>query len=170
MKNPVKKSHRSNVIDIIRGGAIIAMIFFHVCVMERIFYGYEVVPSPLFWIFGKMIAVTFVFVSGFVVAFGSTSDMRRVWVRTLKRSMIIGVFAGLITLGTYVWSYFFGVDVFIVWGILHFFALSGILIPLFVRMDDRWIAGISFICIMLGIFCYLIIVPIHGIAWLGLRS
>ena len=117
-----------------------------------------------------MIAVTFVFVSGFVVAFGSTSDMRRVWVRTLKRSMIIGVFAGLITLGTYVWSYFFGVDVFIVWGILHFFALSGILIPLFVRMDDRWIAGISFICIMLGIFCYLIIVPIHGIAWLGLRS
>ena len=66
---------RSDRIDSIRGIAMIAMTLFHICAMETIFYGYVLVPDLLFWILGKIIAIAFISVSGFVVAFGSTADM-----------------------------------------------------------------------------------------------
>lgn len=118
-------SNRLNLIDALRGLAIISMIFYHaVWIMNSFSYGLsdEILygPACIFW--ERTICMTFILISGFSFSLGH---------KHLKNAALTFFLGAVITLVTCL----FVPDIRIIFGVLTFLGTAGLLmIPL-----DKWL-------------------------------
>jgi uncharacterized membrane protein len=136
---------RIQLLDFLRGLSVLGMMFFHANYMlEHIFF-VDMIPLPdIFWdILGPTVAYTFILVSGFSLFIASKDrPMKEVWKKAFPRTMKLIVLAALISYVTYT----FIPEQRISWGIIHFFALSSIVIFVFYRIPKySFIFGVLFI-------------------------
>lgn len=111
--------NRITELDFFRGIALLLMVYFHLIWSMNQLYGYHVFFSS--WInfyIGKISAILFILISGIVFSFGKFS-----WKRFLLLTAIALSISGV--------TYFYNKEYFIVFGIIHFFALSSLLAPVF---------------------------------------
>lgn len=107
-------SKRNSSIDTLRGGALVLMLVHHVCLYSLGFVGEPVWVD----ICGCISRIIFIFLVGFSSEWAKQRPLRR-----LKRAVVIGAHAAVVTLVT---SYFFpgrGVA----FGVLHFICVSYII-------------------------------------------
>ena len=117
---------RIKKLDEIRGIAVILMIIYHFLFDLNYFGIYSVAldSTPLI-IFQRIIGITFIAVSGFSLALNSKSKTDQ-----FKRSLFLGLIAILITIGTWIFPH----EAFIKFGIIHFMALSSLILIFFVDL------------------------------------
>lgn len=123
-------NHRLWKIDALRGIAIIGMIFFHANYMLVTLFSIDILDfSQVFWFYlGKVVVILFIVLAGISLYLSSYGrSWWQIWIRALRRAGIFGFLALSISLVTYIFFY----EVRISWGIIHFFALSTLLSPLF---------------------------------------
>ncbi|HLB72237.1 MAG TPA: heparan-alpha-glucosaminide N-acetyltransferase [Candidatus Methanoperedens sp.] len=123
---------RVETLDFIRGIDIVLMVIFNYSVTLRYFGLINARPDPVYWtIFPVSIASIFIFISG-AAAFSSFQNNKENFSkRYFKRGGKLLFFAAFITLFTSV----FLPGGTIYFGILHFFAFTSFLVPLFIRYD-----------------------------------
>ncbi len=122
---------RSQRIDAIRGCAITGMILFHAHYLLVNLFKYEGVDfSPLFWyIVGRTVAITFIIVAGIAYRlFTVEKSLLTILTTSLRRAFILSIIAWGISLITFTWFY----EQRILFGIIHFFALTAIISPFFI--------------------------------------
>jgi len=138
-----EKRKRIHMLDEIRGFAIICMIFHHAFLdvgdVIGLEWGYE--------IFDALCTVQPIFWTIFIVISGMCSRLSR---NTVKRGILVLVCAGIITLATAVIMPLLGfVGAEIYFGILHCLGtcmvITGLLMPLFKKIDFRIGAAVSLI-------------------------
>ena len=123
-------TQRLPLIDVARGGALVAMAIYHFT-WDLEFFGYVERGTTAIggWkLFARLIAGSFLFLVGVSLVLGHGRGIR--WRSFGKRFAMIAVAAGLITLATY----FATPDRFIFFGILHNIAVSSVFGLLFVRL------------------------------------
>ena len=121
---------RLEKIDLLRGFSVIGMMFFHANYMLENVFQKDSIPLPdSFWsILGPTVAVSFMVLSGFSYFLASRAKSSVYIIKkSLYRALQLGSIAFLITLVTFI----FIPSERISWGIIHFFALSALLFPLF---------------------------------------
>ncbi len=123
-------NHRLWKIDALRGIAIIGMVFFHANYMLLSLFSIDILDfSQMFWFYlGKVVVILFIalaWISLYLSSYGKS--WWQIWTKSLRRAGIFGFLALSISLVTYGFFY----EVRISWGIIHFFALSMLLSPLF---------------------------------------
>ena len=138
-----ERRKRIHMLDEIRGFAIICMIFHHAFLdvgdVIGLEWGYE--------IFDALCTVQPIFWTIFIVISGMCSRLSR---NTVKRGILVLVCAGIITLATAVIMPLLGfVGAEIYFGILHCLGtcmvITGLLMPLFKKIDFRIGAAVSLI-------------------------
>jgi uncharacterized membrane protein len=115
--------HRISLLDQLRGGAVLAMIFYHFAFDIKFLLGLDVFHSfPSAWTIGtRVITAVFMLCVGASVYLG-TGDKSRFWARQAK----IAAGATLVSLVTY----FFAQGSWIYFGVLHcIFLMSFLLLP-----------------------------------------
>lgn len=137
-------------LDILRGLAVVCMILFHLNYsLVHIFWSDILNISEIFWyIFWKVAAIIFIFVAWVSYYLAEKKYGDQIYKKYLRYSIILTLFAGGITL----WTYFFFPEQLIVFGILHFFALSFLLLP-YLTQFLKWFsifAGLG--VILYGVF------------------
>ncbi|MBP9812608.1 DUF1624 domain-containing protein [Candidatus Gracilibacteria bacterium] len=128
---------RIELLDILRGLALLAMIAFHANYISINLFGGEVrLFSEGAWQnIGFAIGVSFIALSGYVNAYTDESrSIGKNLVRGWKRALFLALIALSISIVTYVFFY----EERISWGIIHFFALASLLQPIFSKMGN-WI-------------------------------
>lgn len=123
---------RYQYLDILRWLAIVLMILFHLNYSLVYIFGNEILNfSEVFWYtLGKISALGFMFISGMSFYLASQKYSREeLTEKYLKYALILALCAGSITLVT---ALFFP-EQLILFGILHFFALSFALFPFVTR-------------------------------------
>ena len=126
----VHSTQRLPLIDVARGGALVAMAIYHFT-WDLEFFGYVERGTTAYggWkLFARLIAGSFLFLVGISLVLGHGKGIR--WRSFGKRLAMIAAAAGLITLATY----FATPDRFIFFGILHNIAVSSVFGLLFVRL------------------------------------
>lgn len=121
---------RLEKIDLLRGISIIGMIFFHANYMLESLFQRDIIPLPdiFWWFLGPGVAFIFIFLSGFSFFLSSEEkSLVQVFRKSLRRSIFLALWAFSITAVTYT----FIPEQRISWGIIHFFALSAAILPLF---------------------------------------
>ena len=109
-------------IDSLRGVAIILMVFFHLLVDLKDYFGVNVVYyQPPWYYVGKVSAILFMLVSGISCALSKNN---------LRRGIKILCFGMVVTVATF----FFVRELYIRFGILHFLGSAIILYSLFERL------------------------------------
>ena len=130
------KRPRLPVIDIARGVAIIAMVFYHLC-WDLAFYRFipvDVGFDPGWVFFARTILFAFMFLVGVGLVLGHGDGVR--WQSFWKRWLLVLGGAALITIGT--WFAF--PDSFVYFGVLHAIALTS-LIALPFLFTPLWLTG-----------------------------
>ncbi|MDC9822793.1 heparan-alpha-glucosaminide N-acetyltransferase [Devosia sp. ZB163] len=130
---------RYQLLDILRGVAILAMIVFHVA-WDLYYFGYSSVDptSDLGWvIFQKSILSSFLLLvgAGLYLAHGRGIRWRKFW----RRFALIVAGAVLVTAGTY-WMF---PDFFVFFGVLHAIALFSLMGLAFLRLPPLLVAAIG---------------------------
>lgn len=155
---------RIQVIDFARGIDIVLMVLFNWSVTLGFFRVVQMPTDFLYsFIFPRAIAAVFIFLSG-VVAYASYKNAgkdfgKRYFVRGAK----LALFASAITLVTWL----FLPAGAIVFGILHFFALSSFIVPLLMgRGRLNLIAGIAIV--LMGSYLQTVDFGSSYLFWLGL--
>lgn len=123
---------RSQKIDSIRGFAILGMILFHAHYMLIHIFGYTSLDTyRLSWyIFWRIVAITFIIIAGVSYRLQVAHKPRSTLIKTsIKRALLLSGIAFLISIVTFVWFH----EQRIVFGIIHFFALSTLIAPFFLR-------------------------------------
>lgn len=118
------------IIDVIRGSAIIMMVFFHFC-FNLAHFGYadfDFYHSPFWLNFRTLIVSTFAFVMGMSIHLANNKNFNRR--KYLKRLGLLGLCALLITVTTY----FMNSKRYIYFGILHFIFVASIFSIPFIRL------------------------------------
>lgn len=121
---------RFQKLDIARGVAIVLMVAFHANYLLVHSFGNTRFDIDAFWRpIGHIAAILFLFISG-VVFFLSERDrtFRETAVRALRRSAVLAIVA----IGISVSTFFLAERFFVVFGIIHFFTLSSLLLPIFI--------------------------------------
>ncbi|HMT01598.1 MAG TPA: heparan-alpha-glucosaminide N-acetyltransferase [Candidatus Absconditabacterales bacterium] len=140
---------RYQSVDLLRGIAVIFMAVFHFYFMSTSFFHWESFQgyqTVFFWV-GRSAALLFLLISG--LAFGLSYEKKSFSLKQYyRRAWQIFLAAFLITLG----SYFFSPERTVWFGILHFFALSFILLPWVVRLPSLLISALVFGCLMTGVY------------------
>ncbi|MEM4455973.1 MAG: heparan-alpha-glucosaminide N-acetyltransferase [Archaeoglobaceae archaeon] len=148
-------------IDFARGIAVILMLFFHLFFDASYFQKIEL--SGAFWfVFPRFIGGMFIFISGFTLSY-THRDRTLFSVSKLRRIAKFAVIAIAITIATMM----FAPDEFVVFGIIHFFAVASLLAMFFVKKEK--------VCLFLGV-CLTILgfyiqqfrFPFWHLFWLGL--
>jgi uncharacterized membrane protein len=150
-------------LDFLRGFAVILMISFNYSVTLNYFRVVDIPYNFLYWfIFPRFIAAIFIFISG-VVAYVTYKNYKTKFLQLyFRRGIKLLIFAFLISLFTYL----FVPSGTILFGILHFFAVSSFLIPFFIRYDKlNLIAGLSIT--LFGIYLQLVAFNFSYLFWLG---
>ncbi|WP_299637865.1 heparan-alpha-glucosaminide N-acetyltransferase [Devosia sp.] len=133
------KRPRYQLLDSLRGVAILAMIVFHVA-WDLYYFGYSPVDvtTDLGWvIFQKSILSSFLLLvgAGLVLAHGNGIRWRKFW----RRFAVLVAGALLVTAGTY-WMF---PDFFVFFGVLHAIALFSLMGLAFLRLPSWLVAGIG---------------------------
>ena len=129
---PDKSRLRNQTIDLIRGVDIIFMVLFNYSVTLGYFGLLRIQPDPYYSSSPLVIASIFIFLSG-AAAYVSFENNRENFARRyFIRGGRLLVFAALITVFTAV----FVPEGTVYFGILHFFALSSFLVPLFMKYKN----------------------------------
>lgn len=125
---------RIDLVDLLRGVALIAMTLFHFGWDLEMFgfveRGFASQPAMI-W-FARCIASSFLFLVGFSLVLAHNPAIK--WPSFLKRLVIVGGAAAVITIATY----FATPDIFIFFGILHHIALASLFGLLFLRLPAIW--------------------------------
>jgi uncharacterized membrane protein len=161
---------RNHQLDVARGIAVIAMVFYHL-VWDLAFFGLidpAFGTAPGFRRLGATIAGSFLFISGVALGLArqATPDNAAFRSKVLKRLAIVAGAAALVSLGTW----FAMGDRFVRFGILHCIALSGILALPFLRAP--FIVALAGGIFMLAL-PWIIDAPVFAqvwLLWLGLSS
>jgi len=141
-KNSIKITHqtRYQAIDLIRGLAVLGMIFYHgMYVLVYMDQGLIWGPSPVARSFGWLVALTFLSVFGVSAGIkyqrmvAKQLAFRKIYASFAKRGLELVIAALVVTLG----SLFLIPDLYIRFGVLHFFALSCFLLPLLITNNRR---------------------------------
>ncbi len=140
MNNNTSYKERIWELDFLRGLALILMIYFHVIYDLYAFYNFNLnLDSGLYYMIGKASAILFILVSGISCLLSKSS---------VKRGTIVLLCAVLITVVTY----FFVPDAVIVFGILHFFAISMIISKPFKKLNSILLLILGTAIILLSIY------------------
>ena len=134
---------RIELFDILRGISISGMIIFHAhYMMLQVFdFGFESQNEWMWRIFGIIIAITFITLSGYVNALSNYNhSFSVIFLKSLRRSWILA----MVALGISMVTYIFIPEQRILWGIIHFFALSSIIQPFFSRLW-WWVFPVAFL-------------------------
>jgi uncharacterized membrane protein len=156
-------------VDLLRGGAILLMVLYHLVFDLDYFAVYDIDVSSGFWLaVARFTASLFLLLVGLSLTLSHTraqllGQEDRFRLRLLRRSAwILGLALG-ITIVTYL---FIGKG-FIVFGVLHLIGLSLLLAYPFLRLHKaNFIFGLLFI--LLGIYLQNISVGFPWLLWLGL--
>jgi len=134
-------------LDILRGFAVFLMILFHLNYsLVYIFWSDILNFSEIFWYsIWKLAAITFILVAGISYAFAQRKYGNKIYKKYFQYAFILGILAASIS----IWTYFLFPEQFIVFGVLHFFALSFLLLP----YVTQFLKGFS-IFLALGIIVY----------------
>lgn len=154
---------RISSIDFLRGFAIILMIFFNYSVTLSYFHILDFAYNFLYWfVFPRIIGGIFIFVSGVAAYVSYKNSKERFRKKYFLRGVKLLVFAIAITAFTYI----FVPQGTILFGILHFFAVSSFILP-FVISYNRFnlIAGIFLT--LFGIYLQLTSFSFSSLFWLG---
>ncbi|MDD3144968.1 MAG: heparan-alpha-glucosaminide N-acetyltransferase [Candidatus Gracilibacteria bacterium] len=121
---------RLEKLDVLRGVAVILMIFFHINYsLVNIFNINLLNFSEIFWvILGKISVFLFIFISGIGFFLAEKKYKNEINIKYIKISCILGIIAGFISLITY---FLFDGEQFIKFGIIHFFSLSFLILLIF---------------------------------------
>lgn len=132
----VTRGTRFSELDAWRGSAVLGMIVYHAAyVCMAVFFGVLWHPAPVLRLFGWMVAFSFLLIFGIVAQlkwFRLTSVGLPFWQRYqqfARRGAVIGLAAGLVSLGTYIVM----PQLFVRFGILHLLALSSFILPVFLK-------------------------------------
>lgn len=136
-------------IDILRWSAIVLMVLFHLNYSLVHIFDSEILNfSESFWFFlGKISALSFIFLAGFSYFLAEQKYGKSVKQRYFRYVCILGFLALCISFFTY----FLFPKEFIAFGILHFFALSFLLLPYFTRLW-YWLIPLAGVIIIYGIY------------------
>lgn len=150
-------------IDVIRGIALILMVFFHLLFTMKEIYGYPIPYNQgVYYYLGKTSAIIFIMVSAI-----SSSFSRNNTGRALK---FLGV-ASLITIATHLYNPAFGIK----FGIIHFLGVSVLLAKIFEKVNTYLLALLGSIIIAAGIYLgpiafknnYLFLFNMTGTGWVS---
>jgi uncharacterized membrane protein len=156
-------------VDLLRGGAIVLMVLYHLVFDLDYFAVYDIdVSSGLWLVLARATASLFLFLVGLSLTLSHSrarlqGQEDRFFFRLLKRSAwILGL-----ALGVTIVTYLFMGKGFIVFGVLHLIGLSLLLAYPFLRLQRAsFIFGLLFI--LLGIYFQNISVGFPWMLWLGL--
>jgi uncharacterized membrane protein len=133
-----KKTGRIWELDLLRGIALILMIYFHIIFDMRDIFGYDVeYASGINYMAGKLAGILFILVSG-ISSLLSRSN--------IKRGIKLLVLAGVITLVTHIYS----PDLGIKFGILHFLGVCIILSEMFIKLNKYLLLMMGTVAIILN--------------------
>ncbi len=137
------KHERIQAIDLVRGVDIILMVLFNYSVTLGYFGIIQVQSDFLYWrIFPISIASVFIFLSGAAACISFENHKEGFGKRYFTRGLKLLVFAAFVTLFTSI----FVPEGTIYFGILHFFAASSFLVPLFIKYNRlNLVAGLSIV-------------------------
>lgn len=141
-------------IDFARGIAVILMLFFHLFFDASYFQKIEL--SGVFWfVFPRFIGGMFVFISGFTLSYSKNRNFAR---RIAKFATI----AIAITIATAI----IAPEEFVIFGIIHFFALASFLAIFFVKREKICLL-LGTILTILGFYIQQFRFPFWHLLWLG---
>lgn len=147
-------------LDVLRGIAIIMVVVFHLF-FDLNYFGilHNEVYEGSWLLFQRTAATLFVLIAGISIVVSEERN-KEGYFHHLKRALFLGVVAVLITIATW----FYPHDGFIVFGIIHFLAVSVALAPLFFRFRVLN-AIIGLLIILVGLTLWQINSPY--LVWLG---
>jgi len=119
-------------LDIIRWVAIILMILFHLNFTLVYIYGITIInfSENMWFLIWRISALTFIFVAGISFSLSVLKYRTKIYKKYLTNSLLLLFLALIISLFTYI----FIPSQFIIFGILHFFWISFILILLLIKL------------------------------------
>ncbi len=139
----LSKHERIQAIDLVRGVDIVLMVLFNYSVTLSYFGIIQAQPNFLYWrVFPISIASIFIFLSGAAARISFENHKEGFGKRYLTRGAKLFIFAAFVTLFTSI----FVPEGTIYFGILHFFAASSLLLPLFIKYNRlNLVAGLSIV-------------------------
>jgi uncharacterized membrane protein len=154
---------RYEKLDILRGIAIVLMVLFHLnYILVHIFWIDSLNFSSIFWLFiGKIWALLFIIISGISFFLAEKKYDNKI----VKKYLKYAFFLWIISLCISFFTYFFLPSQIILFGILHFFSLSFLLILFFRRL--RYFNFLFGICIMVFPLFFSMRTSLHYLFFLG---
>jgi uncharacterized membrane protein len=139
------KRERIQAIDLVRGVDIVLMVLFNYSVTLSYFGIIQTQPNFLYWrVFPISIASIFIFLSGATARISFENHKEGFGKRYSTRGLKLLIFAAFVTLFTSI----FVPEGTIYFGILHFFAASSFLVPLFIKYNRlNLLAGLSIVAV-----------------------
>ncbi len=133
-------------IDVIRGVAILLVVFYHFIFDLTYFRFAQIELYTGFWLYFQRVAAT-LFVLIFGICISISANRKNYELSFLKRTLKLGVLAAFITLVTWV----FVPGEFIRFGIIHFFAVATVISLFFVKLG-KWNLPIGVLIILSGLY------------------
>jgi len=157
------KRARYQLLDVMRGVAILAMVVFHIA-WDLYYFGYsgiDVTTVPGWVIFQKAILSSFLLLVGMALVLAHGDGVR--WRSFARRwGLLVGA-ALLVTAGTY-WMF---PDYFVFFGVLHAIALFSLLALPFLRLPWPVTAAIGAACIAANFLYNDPVFEQRSLAWIG---
>ncbi|HWI54702.1 MAG TPA: heparan-alpha-glucosaminide N-acetyltransferase [Desulfobacteria bacterium] len=150
-------------IDVIRGTALVLMIFFHILFTLKEVYGYDVhYNQGIYYYIGKTSAIMFILISAVSTSFSRNN---------IKRALKFIAVAALITVVTHLYNPALGIK----FGIIHFLGLSVLLAQVFNKISSYLLAVLGILIIAAGLFLgpiafdnnYLFLFNMTGTGWVS---
>ena len=154
---------RIQVIDLIRGIDIVLMVLFNYSVTLSYFGFLRIQPDFFYRSFPLVIAAIFIFLSGVAASASFENNNESFSKRYFKRGIKLLIFASFVT----VFTYKFVPEGTVYFGILHFFALSSLIVPFFIKYDKLNLVA-ALLIIISGIYLQIREFSFPYLLWLGL--
>lgn len=158
---------RMTSVDAARGLAILMMVAYHICFDIQYFgianIGLDQLPLTLLQ---RVTGTLFVLIAGVSLSL-SESRNREGYAHHLKRGLMLGAIALLITAATWIYPH----EGFIQFGIIHMIALSVLIAPFFFRLG-RLNLVLGIIIVLAGVYIGVngITASTHWLFWLGITD